>query len=69
MAKTTGALAATFIYDEYMPTMTVNSNEKIENFSVLLTRHHMIIKRNFGCGETVVAAAMWVIESKKLMQI
>ena len=38
LAKITGAVAATFIYDEYMPTKTVNSNEKIENLSVPLTR-------------------------------
>ena len=48
--------------------MTVNSNEKIENLSVLLTRqqmeilysqhNHMIIKGNFECGKTAVAAAM-----------
>ena len=68
MAKIAGAVAATFIYDKYMPTMTVNSNEKIENLSVLLTRqqmeilysqhNHMIIKGNFECGKTAVAGAM-----------
>ena len=51
-----------------MPTMTVNSNEKMKNLSVLLTRKqmeilysqhkHMIIKGGFGCGKTVFAAAM-----------
>ena len=68
LAKITGAVAATFIYGEYMPTMTVNSNEKIGNLSVLLTKQqmeilysqhkHIIIKGGFGCGKTVIAAAM-----------
>ena len=68
LAKITGAVAATFLYGEYMPTMTVNCNEKMENLSVLLTRQqmeilysqhkHMIIKGGFGCGKTVIAAAM-----------
>ena len=68
VAKITGAVAATFIYGEYMPTMTVNSNEKMENLSVLLTRQqmdilysqhkHIIIKGGFGCGKTIIAAAM-----------
>ena len=68
LAKITGAVAATFIYGEYMPTMTENSSEKMENLSVLLTRQqmeilysqhkHMIIKGGFGCGKTVIAAAM-----------
>ena len=67
-AKITGAVAATFIYGEYMPTMTENSSEKMENLSVLLTRQqmeilysqhkHTIIKGGFGCGKTVIAAAM-----------
>ena len=68
LAKITGAVAATFIYGEYMPTMTVSPNTKIENLSVLLTRQqmeilysqhkHMIIKGGFGCGKTVIAAAI-----------
>ena len=68
VAKITGAVAATFIYGEYMPTMTVNFNAKMENLSVLLTRQqleilysqhkHVIIKGGFGCGKTVIAAAM-----------
>ena len=68
LAKITGAVAATFLYGEYMPTMTVNCNEKMENLAVLLTRQqmeilysqhkHMIIKGGFGCGKTVIAAAM-----------
>ena len=68
LAKITGTVAATFIYGEYMPTLTVSPNEKMENLSVLLTRQqmeilysqhkHMIIKGGFGCGKTVIAAAM-----------
>ena len=68
VAKITGAVAATFIYGKYMPTLTVNSYEKMENLSVLLTRQqmeilysqhkHVIIKGGFGCGKTVIAAAM-----------
>ena len=68
LAKITGTVAATFIYGEYMPTLTVSPNEKMENLSVLLTRQqmeilysqhkHMIIKSGFGCGKTVIAAAM-----------
>ena len=68
LAKITGAVAAAFIYGEYMPTMTVSPNKKIENLSVLLTRpqmeilysqhKHMIIKGGLGCGKTVIAAAI-----------
>ena len=68
LAKIIGAVAATFIYGEYMPAMAVLPNEKMENLSVLLTRQqmeilysqhkHMIIKGGFGCGKTVIAAAM-----------
>ena len=68
VAKITGAVAATFIYGEYMPTLTVNSYEKMKNLSVLLTRQQMeilysqhkyvIVKGGFGCGKTVIAAAM-----------
>ena len=68
VAKITGAVAATFIYGECMPTLTANSYEKMENLSVLLTRQqmeilysqhkHVIIKGGFGCGKTVIAAAM-----------
>ena len=68
LAKITGAVAATFIYGEYMPAMAVRPNEKMENFSVLLTRQqmgilysqhkHLIVKGGFGCGKTIIAAAM-----------
>ena len=68
LTKITGAVAATFIYGEYMPAMTVRPNKKMENLSVLLTRQqmeilysqhkHMIIKGGFGCGKTVIAAAI-----------
>ena len=68
LAKITGTVAATFIYGQCMPTMTKNPNHKMETLSVLLTRQqmeilysqhkHMIIKSGFGCGKTVIAAAM-----------
>ena len=43
LAKITVAVAATFLYGEYMLTMTVNSNEKMENLSLLLTRQQIEI--------------------------
>ena len=68
LAKITGTVAAAFIYGEYVPTLTVSSEEKMQNLSVLLTRQqmdilysqhkYMIIKSGFGCGKTVIAAAM-----------
>ena len=68
LAKITRTVAATFIYGQCMPTMTKNPNHKMETLSVLLTRQqmeilysqhkHMIIKSGFGCGKTVIAAAM-----------
>ena len=77
LAKVTGIVAATFIYGEYIPTMTDKSDEKMANLTVLLTREqmeifysqekHIIIKGGFGCGKTVIAAAMFkkIAESLK----
>ena len=77
LAKVTGMVAATFIYGEYIPTLTDKSDEKMANLTVLLTREqmeifysqdkHIIIKGGFGCGKTVIAAAMFkkIAESLK----
>ena len=76
LAKITGTVAATFLYGEFIPTMTDKSDEKIANLSVLLTREqmeivysqdkHIIIKGGFGCGKTIVAGAMLKKISKNL---
>ena len=68
LAKITGTVAATFIYGKYIPTLTDKSDEKMENLTVLLTREqmevvysqdkHIIIKGGFGCGKTIIAAAI-----------
>ena len=68
LAKITGTVAATLIFGEYIPTMTGKCDEQMKNVAVLLTRQqmeilyskhkHIIIKGGFGCGKTIVAAAM-----------
>ena len=68
LAKITGTVAATLIYGEYIPTMTDKCDEQMKNVAVLLNREqmeilyskhkHIIIKGGFGCGKTIVAAAM-----------
>ena len=68
LAKITGTVAATFIYGEHVPTLTDKSDEQMANVMVLLTREqmdivysqvkHIIIKGGFGCGKTIVAAAL-----------
>ena len=77
LAKVTGTVAATSIFGEHIPTLTDKSDEKMENLRVLLTREqmeifysqdkHIIIKGGFGCGKTVIAAAMFkkIAESLK----
>ena len=67
-AKITGTMAATFIYGRYIPTLTDKSDEQMTNVTVLLTREqmeivysqdkHIIIRGGFGCGKTIIAAAM-----------
>ena len=67
-AKITGTVAATFIYGKHIPTLTDKYDEQMINLAVLLTREqmdivysqdkHIIIKGGFGCGKTIVAAAM-----------
>ena len=68
VAKITGTVAATFIYDKYIPTLTDKPDEQMANLAVLLTREqmeivysqdkHIIIRGGFGCGKTIIAAAM-----------
>ena len=68
LAKMTGTVAATFIYGEFIPTMTDKPDELIANLAVLLTREqmeivysqdkHIIIRGGFGCGKTIIAGAM-----------
>ena len=68
LAKITGTAASTFIYGKYIPTMTEKSDEQMENLAVLLTREqmeivysqhkHVIVRGGFGCGKTIIAAAM-----------
>ena len=38
LAKITGTLAATFIFDKYIPAMTDRSDDQMTNLAVLLTR-------------------------------
>ena len=67
-AKITGTVAATFIYGKHIPTLTDKYDEQMIKLAVLLTREqmdivysqdkHIIIKGGFGCGKTIVAAAM-----------
>ena len=68
LAKITGTVAATFIYRKLIPTMTDDCSEQMENLVVLMTRKqmeilysqhkHIIVRGGFGCGKTIIAAAM-----------
>ena len=68
LAKITRTAAATFIYGEYIPTMTDKPDDKVANLAVLMTREqmeivysqnkHIIVRGGFGCGKTIVAAAV-----------
>ena len=67
-AKITGTVASTFLYGKYVPTITETSDEQMENLAVLLTREqmeivysqhkHIIVRGGFGCGKTIIAAAI-----------
>ena len=69
-AKLIGVLAATLLYPNYIPKFTnkQHTHQHMEDLEVLLTpeqmdvyysRHkHMIIKGGFGCGKSIIAAAM-----------
>ena len=76
LAAITGTIAATFIYGKFLPTLTDKSDEQITNLKVLLTKEqmeiiysehrHIIIKGGFGCGKTMVAAALLTKISESL---
>ena len=76
LAKVTSLMAATSIHHDYIPKFTSNSCGEMESLAVLLTREqmkifysqekHMIIKGGFGCGKTIVAAAILEKISKSL---
>ena len=78
LAKATSLMAATCIYHECIPKLTNNSRRQMESLAVLLTREqmeilyskekHVIIKGGFGCGKTIVAAAILEKISKKLLK-
>ena len=68
LAKATSLMAATYIYYDCIPKFTSRTCEEMNNLAVLLTREqleifysqdkHMIVKGGFGCGKTIVAAAI-----------
>ena len=70
LAKITGVLAAASIHPNYipMPNDDQKDNDQMEHVKVLLTpdqmdifysqHKHMIIKGGFGCGKSIIAAAM-----------
>ena len=76
LAKVTSLTAATSIHYDYIPKFTSNSCGEMESLAVLLTpeqmkifysqEKHMIIKGGFGCGKTIVAAAILEKISKSL---
>ena len=78
LAKTTSLIAATYIYPKCIPKFTSNNCKEMDSLAVLLTREqmeiyhsqdkHMIIKGGFGCGKTIVAAAMLEEKSKSLLE-
>ena len=67
-AKITGSVAATFIYGKYVLTLTDKSDEQMVHVAVLPTPEqmeivysqdkHIIIRGGFGCGKTIIPAAM-----------
>ena len=69
-AKITGVLATAFLYPNYIPKFTdeQNRHQQMDHLKVLLTPaqmdvyysqdKHMIIKGGFGCGKSIIAAAM-----------
>ena len=70
LAKVAGVLAAARIHPNYVPVFIddQNDNKQMEHLSVLLTPvqmgifysqdKHMIIKGGFGCGKSILAAAI-----------
>ena len=78
LAKATSLIAATYIYPKCIPKFTSSNCKEMDSLAVLLTREqmeiyhsqdkHMIIKGGFGCGKTIVAAAMLEKKSKTLLE-
>ena len=78
LAKATSLIAATYIYPKCIPKFTSSNCKEMDSLAVLLTREqmeiyhsqdkHMIIKGGFGCGKTIVAAAMLEKKSKSLLE-
>ena len=68
IAKATSLMAATCVYHDCIPKFTSRTCGEMERLAVLLTREqieifysqhkHIIIKGGFGCGKTIVAAAI-----------
>ena len=68
LAKATSLMAATYIYHDCIPKFTSKTCEEMDSLAVLLTREqinifysqdkHMIVKGGFGCGKTIIAAAI-----------
>ena len=78
LAKVTSLMAATYVYHDCLPKFTSKTCEGIENLAVLLTREqmeifysqdkHVIIKGGFGCGKTIVAAAILEKISESMLE-
>ena len=70
LSKVTGVLSAASLYPNYIPEFTPekSSDQHMEHLKVLLTpeqmdvyysqEKHMVIKGGFGCGKSIIAAAM-----------
>ena len=68
LAKSISLMAVTYIYHNFIRKFTSKTFEEMESLAVLLTREqmeifytqnkHMIVKGRFGCGKTIVAAAI-----------
>ena len=70
LAKLTGILASVLVYPNHIPKFTdwQNSHQHMEHLTVLLTPaqmdvyysqdKHMMIKSGFGCGKSIIAAAI-----------
>ena len=68
LAKSISLMAVTYIYRNFIRKFTSKTFEEMESLAVLLTREqmeivytqnkHMIVKGRFGCGKTIVAAAI-----------
>ena len=78
LVKVTSLMAATYVYHDCLPKFASKTREGIENLAVLLTREqmeifysqdkHVIIKGGFGCGKTIVAAAILEKISESMLE-